>query len=178
MWSTYQIIKTISFTTGVAFPEPFSQFLWLIEFIQLDFLGMISASCVYEELGIYSNHVLVTSLVPVGVAVLIILIYLGRVALIGRGTPEKDAALSPLVPTVGTCVTLPEPAFHGVAAPLPGSGQAAADGRAAASPAARTSPRSLVGIGRQQLQRIQRRARNAASDWKDDGGAGGGDLLA
>ena len=92
MWSTFQILKSIPFTTDVTFPRPFNQFLRVIEFMQLDFLGMISASCVDERLAIYSNHVLVTSLIQVAIAALIVLIGLGRLACVGRGTPEKAAA--------------------------------------------------------------------------------------
>ena len=74
MWSTFQILKSIPFTTDVTFPKTFNQFLRVIEFMQLDFLGMISASCVDERLAIYSNHVLVTSFIPVAIAALIVLI--------------------------------------------------------------------------------------------------------
>ena len=60
--------------------------------MDLDFLGVISASCVDKRMGVYSNHVLVTSLIPIGVAALIIITYWLRLACIGLGTAERAAA--------------------------------------------------------------------------------------
>ena len=67
-------------------------FLRILEFMKLDFLSSISASCVDERLGVYSNHLLVTSLVPVVLAALIGVTYLLRLAYIGRRVAEPERA--------------------------------------------------------------------------------------
>ena len=92
LWTTFSILTSISWTMNIEFPYPFNQFLNFLAFIQLDFLDTISASCIDASLGIYSNIVLITSLIPVALAALILLTYLVRIAAIGRGTPEKATA--------------------------------------------------------------------------------------
>ena len=91
LWTNFQILISIPWTLDVAFPEPFNRLLDLLSFIRLDFLDTISASCVNESFAVYSNHVLFTSLIPLGLAAVIALIYAIRIVLIGRSTPEDDA---------------------------------------------------------------------------------------
>ena len=69
--ATFQIIKSIAWTTEIEWPYPFNVVVQSLEFMDFDVLGAISASCVDEEFGAYSNHILVTSLIPVAVAALV-----------------------------------------------------------------------------------------------------------
>ena len=57
-------------------PDPFNQLLNFLAFMQLDFLETVRASCLNADFGIYSNIVLMSSLIPVGLAALILLVYL------------------------------------------------------------------------------------------------------
>ena len=41
VWATYQITSTISWNLSVTFPQPFSSFLSLLSFLQLDFLSLV-----------------------------------------------------------------------------------------------------------------------------------------
>ena len=84
LWTTFQIINSITWTLpNVTFPAPFGQFLDFIGFVQLDFLDTMSASCI-DARQVYSNIVLITSLIPIVLTVILILVYFVRVRLVQR----------------------------------------------------------------------------------------------
>ena len=50
MWSTMQIISSVQWNLGINFPAPFSKFLEVLGFLQLDFLTL---DCVSGESSFY-----------------------------------------------------------------------------------------------------------------------------
>ena len=50
MWSTMQIISSVQWNLGINFPSPFSKFLEVLGFLQLDFLTL---DCVSGESSFY-----------------------------------------------------------------------------------------------------------------------------
>jgi len=65
-WSTFQIISTISWSLSVTFPPPFSQLLFVLDFLKFDFLSL---DCVTGENSFYTKMVVI-SLVPIMLALL------------------------------------------------------------------------------------------------------------
>jgi len=74
-WSTYQIISTIAWNLSVEFPPPFSSFLSLLSFLQLDFLSL---DCVSGQNSFF-NRLYVVFLCPIAAAIAILLVYFIRV---------------------------------------------------------------------------------------------------
>jgi hypothetical protein len=72
LWSTFQILQSISFNLSVLFPNPYSTFVGYLAFFELDF---ISIDCFN---GDYLLGVFIASVVPVLLALLCWLVFIGR----------------------------------------------------------------------------------------------------
>ena len=67
IWSTFQITSTVAWNLNVIYPKPFSELLFTLSFLQLDFLSL---DCARGETN-YFARVLVVTLTPVVMAVAI-----------------------------------------------------------------------------------------------------------
>lgn len=88
-WSTYQILSTVSWNLGVTFPEPFTSVTRFITHFNLDITT--SLSCSFKGRGIgYKTRILLSSIMPLSILALNLMIYLGRV--MRRLLREKSAS--------------------------------------------------------------------------------------
>ena len=69
VWATAQIISTISWATGVIWPQPFRAMAQVLSLLQLNFLEVVPAGCV-ADVSFY-GQLLMATLVPIGVVLLI-----------------------------------------------------------------------------------------------------------
>jgi hypothetical protein len=72
MWSTFQIVQSISFNLSVNYPDPYSSIISYFSFFELDFL---SVDCFK---GGYLLSVLIATVVPILVALICWVVYLFR----------------------------------------------------------------------------------------------------
>ena len=70
----WQILTVFPSITRVDFPLSYSRFLDLIDFVNLDIGQILSAACVLPALDFY-ERLLVTTLTPLGLAILLVLTY-------------------------------------------------------------------------------------------------------
>ena len=86
IWSTLQIIGTISWNLSIKFPYPFSEFLALLSFLQFDWLSL---DCVSGE-NSFKTRVYVISFTPIAIAALIVVVWLVRRSWVQRQYQAAD----------------------------------------------------------------------------------------
>ena len=86
VWSTLQIVASVSVSLEMEFPEPFKTMLGIYQFTQLNFLRLFSLEC--YGLSSYHTLALMTSALPLLVCALIWIAYFVRKAL-GGDTPTR-----------------------------------------------------------------------------------------
>ena len=77
VWSTYQIVSTVSWNLSVTFPAPFDRLLFVLSYLQLDFLSL---DCVQGKVS-FMSRVYVMSLVPILLSLVIFIVYVARILL-------------------------------------------------------------------------------------------------
>ena len=82
MWSNLQIIASISWALEISFPTPFPEFLRLLSFLQPTEL-LSSIGCADDWFSTYSASMVMSSVIPLGVAIVIWTAYFIRIWCIG-----------------------------------------------------------------------------------------------